>query len=121
VPQVGGEALDGHDLLVGGPPHGGDARPDGLAVEVDGAGAAQGHAATELGAGQAQRFAEDPEQRRVVRDVHGAVFAIHAEVDHGGGLPISGARPNAATLPIEGEEEVRYGKILCRAAAEARP
>ena len=36
--------------------HGRDARPDRLAVEVDGAGAAQGHAAAELGAGEARAF-----------------------------------------------------------------
>jgi hypothetical protein len=120
VPQVGGQALDGHHLLARGPPHGGDARPDGLGVEVDGAGAAQGHAAAELGAGEAQGFAEDPEQRRVAGDVHRAVLAIDVEVDHACYLPRSAASWNGATLPIKGAGEGNYRRIVWRALAAAK-
>ena len=41
----------------------------GDAVDVDGAGAAQRHAAAELGAGHAQHVAQHPEERRVAVDI----------------------------------------------------
>jgi hypothetical protein len=64
---------------------------------VDGAGAALGHAATELGAGEAQGFADDPQERRIARDIHRAVLAIDVEVDLDCGLQMSGAFQNEAT------------------------
>ena len=47
-----------------------DARPDGLAVDDDGAGAALAEAAAELRAAQLEIVAEDVEQRRGGIDVH---------------------------------------------------
>ena len=41
----------------------------GLAVDMHGAGAAQGHAAAELGAGHAEHVAQHPQQRRVAVDI----------------------------------------------------
>src|SRR4029077_5208350 len=87
VPQIGGQALDRHHLRARGTPHRRDTRTNGLAVEVDGAGTAQGHAASELGAGEAQRFAEDPEQRRVGGDVHRVVPTVDIEGNHACALP----------------------------------
>ena len=53
-----------------------------LAVEVHGAGAAQGHAAAELGAGEAQRVAQHPQQRRFRIDVDLHGLAVDVELDH---------------------------------------
>lgn len=55
-----GDPLDGGDGLVGDVGDGGDARPDGFTIEVDGAGAAQAQAATEFSAGQTSLFANNP-------------------------------------------------------------
>ena len=48
----------------------------GVAIDVDGAGAAQRHAAAELGAGHAQRVAQDPQQRHFGNRVDGLRFAV---------------------------------------------
>src|SRR5712691_8518786 len=48
-----------------------DAGARGLAVDVDGAGSAERHAAPKLRPGHVQRIAEHPEQRHVRADVHG--------------------------------------------------
>src|SRR5215467_11783841 len=63
---VGLDSLDGHDLRVG---HRGDRRgagAHGLAVDVHGARAAEGHAAAELGARHPKLVAQRPQQRGVV-------------------------------------------------------
>ena len=51
----------------------------GCAVDVHGAGAAQRHAAAELGAGEAQLVAQRPQQRGVVGEVD--VVAPAVDVD----------------------------------------
>ena len=76
VAAVGGEAFDGGDGLAGDVRNRRDAGADRLAVEVDGAGAAERHAAAELGAGHAQRVAQDPQQRHRRRDVHRLRFPV---------------------------------------------
>ena len=58
-----------------------DAGAHRLAVDVDRAGAAQRHAAAELGAGQAQRVAQDPEQRHRGNGVHGLRLAVQSELN----------------------------------------
>ena len=45
---------------------------------MNGAGAAQRHAATELRAGQAQHVAQNPEQRRVAVRVNGVLLPVDA-------------------------------------------
>ena len=52
----------------------------GLPFEMDRAGAAQRHAATELRAGHAQHIAQHPEERRVVVDID----AVRLPVDSDG-------------------------------------
>src|SRR6185312_5815648 len=66
-----GQPFDGGHRTAGG---GGDrrlARADRPAVQMHGAGAALSHAATELGARQADRIAEDPEERGIGGDSYG--------------------------------------------------
>ncbi len=59
------------------------ARAHRLAVEVHRAGAALRDAAAELGAGQADDVAQDPEQRHVLGGVEGMGLAVDVEIDHG--------------------------------------
>src|SRR6266545_4707480 len=56
-----------------------DAGPNGLAVEMDGAGPAQRDAATEFRAGECETVTEDPEQGRVGRNFNSPASAIHQE------------------------------------------
>src|SRR2546422_523788 len=60
----GVEPFDRRDLLAGGLGDGRLARPRRRSVEVDGARAALGDPAAELGAGQLQPLADDPQERR---------------------------------------------------------
>src|SRR5258705_7028341 len=78
----GAEALDGRDLLAHGQRGGRAARAHRLAVDVHGAGAAEGHPASELGAGQAESVAQDPEQRRGRVGVDTSRLAVDIESDH---------------------------------------
>ena len=66
---VRGEAFDRRDRGALDRRHGHAARPLGLAVDVHGARPAIADAAPEFRAGQPQRFADRPEQRRVRIDV----------------------------------------------------
>ena len=59
-----------------------DARPHGLPVQVDGAGAAQRHPAPELGAGQRELVAQVPQQRRGRIAVKRAIRAIDTQSNH---------------------------------------
>ena len=63
-----------------------DARTHRLAIEVDRAGAALRHAAAELGSREAKRLAHHPQERRVGRDVHRAILAVHSQIHHGTNL-----------------------------------
>ena len=56
-----------------------DAGAQRRAVEVHGAGAALGHAAAELGAGEAEQVAQHPEQRHVGRRVDFALGAVDGQ------------------------------------------
>jgi hypothetical protein len=49
---------------------------------VHGAGTALAQPAPELRAGEAEVFAQDPEQRHVAADVEVVAFAIHVEANH---------------------------------------
>jgi hypothetical protein len=59
-----------------------------LAVDMHGAGAAQGHAATKFGAGQAQYIPQHPEQRHIGRNINGNCPAIDAELKRHGIPPL---------------------------------
>src|SRR5262249_3086523 len=76
------DGLDGGDRLA---PHGGErrqARPHRLAVEVDGAGAAERHAAPELGAGEPQLVPQRPQQGCVRGEVEIVALAVDGDRDH---------------------------------------
>src|ERR1700757_4244573 len=79
----GAEIFDGADFGPGRALHGGDAGTDRLAVLVDGAGSTEGHAAAELGAGEAEDVAEVPEEGHRGFAVEGTLNAVDLELDHG--------------------------------------
>src|SRR5205823_12863261 len=78
----GAEALDGGDRLALDRADGQHAGANRLAVEVNGAGAALGHAAAELGAGHAEHVAQHPEQRHLGWSVDLVIDAVDYESDH---------------------------------------
>jgi len=67
------QAFDGSDLLALHRRHGRDARARRLTVDVHGTGAAQRHAAAELGAGELQMIADGPQERHLRIDIQLAV------------------------------------------------
>ena len=76
------EALDGGHRLVADGADRDLAGAHRLALEVHGAGAAQRHAAAEFGAREAQRVAQDPEQRGFRIDIDFDRVAIDVELGH---------------------------------------
>src|SRR5271170_2350469 len=74
------------------------ARAHRLTVEMDGAGAALGDAATKLGAGHAEHIAKHPQERRVGGHVDGARLAVNIQRNHGVRLPSDSQTP--PTLPL---------------------
>jgi hypothetical protein len=60
VAAVGGETLDGGDIFASHTRDRGDAGARGFAVDVHGAGSAEGHAAAEFRAGHIESVAKDP-------------------------------------------------------------
>src|SRR6185437_5754185 len=94
VEAVGGEAFNGGDVfaLKAGDLYGAGAHRG--SVDVDGAGAADGHAAAELGAGEAEGVAQNPEERCFGIDVNGLRFAVEVEGDvwHGVDSAFQGIR-----------------------------
>ena len=79
---LGAEAFDGGDLLADGVADRGLAGSYGFAVDVNRAGAAQAGAAAEFRAGHLQLFADDPEQRRIVRRLDGHIPSVDIEIRH---------------------------------------
>jgi hypothetical protein len=77
-----GQALDGHHLLAHRRDGGVQAGAHRLAVDVHGAGAALRHAAAVFGAGQADPFADRPEQRGIVGHVDVVRGAVNVESGH---------------------------------------
>ncbi|GGO79063.1 hypothetical protein GCM10011348_12430 [Marinobacterium nitratireducens] len=57
-----------------------------MTIDVDGAGAALGQAATELGAGQLDVVANGPQQRCIGRHIDRVIDTVHLECDGHGGL-----------------------------------
>jgi hypothetical protein len=74
------DRLDRRDLRGANAVDIGDAGTGGDAIDMHGAGAAQRHAAAELGAGHAQHVAQHPEERRVA--VH--IYALCVPIDFNG-------------------------------------
>ena len=73
-----------------------------MAVQMDGAGAALGHAAAEFGSRQAERVAQHPEKRRVGR--HGNVVFLSVDLQLHGGLRSDGGRGRIVSRLVRGEE-----------------
>src|SRR5207244_284558 len=84
VRAVLGEAFDRSHPFAGDGGHGQHAGACRDAVQVDGAGAALGDAAAELGAGEPERVTQHPEERRVGGDVDR--FALPLTVKLIGGM-----------------------------------
>src|SRR5262249_50126071 len=83
VRGVGGQALDGDDLV--GRLHIPDADRAGahdLAVDMDGAGAALRNTATVLGTGETDLLADDPQKRGVRLHLHVTRLPIDVESCH---------------------------------------
>src|SRR3984893_6613917 len=111
---IGRQTLDGGYALRADGIHARDARADWLPIQVHGARTAQGHTAAELGAGQAQRVAQHPQQRRVGIDIHCGVLAVDAEPDHC--TPCTGAS-REMSAPLELARARRAAALTIRPAA----
>ena len=61
--KIGREAFDGRNVFAFDSGEWSDTRADGFAFEMDGAGAAKRHAASEFGSSETERIANDPEKR----------------------------------------------------------
>src|SRR5216110_2511642 len=83
VRAVLGQAFDRGHALAGDRGHGQHAGARRDAVQVDGAGAALGDAAAELGAGEAEGVAQHPQERRVGGDGDRLALAVDGESDCG--------------------------------------
>src|SRR6266566_3885837 len=83
VRAVLGEAFDRGHPFGGDGGHGQYAGARRDAVQVDGAGAALGDAAAELGAGETEGVTQHPEERRVGGDVDRFALAVDGEADRG--------------------------------------
>jgi hypothetical protein len=79
---VGGEALDGGDLLADRFADRERAGADRGAIDVNRAGAALGDAATVLRAGEADLFPDRPQQWRARVYVDVIAFTVDGETDH---------------------------------------
>src|SRR5205823_12935372 len=77
---VAGKTFDSRDGLSRNHRNRQRARACRLSVDMDGARAAQRHAATELRTGQAERIAQDPEQRHLRYDIDTLSFAVQSEL-----------------------------------------
>src|SRR3989441_3249913 len=83
VRAVLGQAFDRRDALAGHGRHRQHTGAGSDAVQVDGAGAALGDAAAELGTGETEGVTQHPEERRVGRDVDRFAFTVDGETDGG--------------------------------------
>src|SRR5215470_6986753 len=87
-----------------------DAGPDGEAVDVHGTGAAERHAAAELGAGHAEHVAHDPEERRVAVDIDAVRAAVDFDVEgHGVFSFFPDERGRPGSDQIDGDVDVAAG------------
>src|SRR5690242_8586636 len=76
---IGGKPFDRGDVLSSYGRDLRDAGPGRLAVDMDGAGATQRHAAAELGAGHPQVIAQNPQQGHLRNDVDGLRFSVQSK------------------------------------------
>jgi hypothetical protein len=79
---LGAQAFDGGDLLAGDIAQRGLARAHRLAVDMNGACAAKTRAAAEFRPCHLKLFADNPEQRRIIRRVDGHIPPVNAYRRH---------------------------------------
>src|ERR1700741_1574388 len=79
---LGGQTFDGGDLLADDIADSRLAGAHRLAIDVNRACTAQPRAAAELGAGHLQLLADGPQQRRIVRRLHGQIPSVDVESNH---------------------------------------
>jgi hypothetical protein len=77
-----GNPFYGGDLFSLGVPRGENTGPLGLAVHVDGAGAAQPDAAAEFGSAQLQVLPDHPEQGNIRGDIRFVLLSVDFQRDH---------------------------------------
>src|SRR5205807_6074652 len=82
ITEIGRETFDCGDLLAGGVRNTLHTRADRLSVQVNCAGAAESHTTAVLSSGQAQRFAQHPEQRRARVGIDREFFAVDSKSNH---------------------------------------
>ena len=83
----GGNSFNCGDFLSGDAADLSDAGASGFSIDVNGAGAAERHAAAEFSAGHTERVAEYPEQGHFGTDVDRLGFSVQGEGD-GHGAPL---------------------------------
>ena len=95
------QRFDGGDLLRADGADGDLAGARGDAVDVHGAGAALGDAAAIFGAGQADRVADDPEQRRVGFNVDVVGLSVDGKGNHTVLPRLNGAHPHMGSVAVQ--------------------
>ena len=100
------DAFDGGDFLAGERRDRRDARTHRHAVDMHGAGAALGHAAAELGAGQADQVAQHPEQRHVAGRIDFMLPPVDVEFHR---TPRSVGRGSCARYSAQVKKSIRCG------------
>src|ERR1700674_5068670 len=81
VQPVGSQPFNRCDALARDLRHWRGTRTNRIAIDVDGAGAAQSRAASEFGSGKFESVAKNPEERRLRRDADSLFTAVDAECD----------------------------------------
>ena len=100
------QPFDRRDRFSGDLMHGGRARPDCFAVDVDGAGAAKADAAAEFRACELQLVTQVPQQRHVRAAVERAVLSVHFELNHR--LPSRRVSINAG---LRGSKDSKFANV----------
>ena len=88
--SVRAQAFDCGHVLIGDLRDRGRARADRIALDMNGACAAESGAAAELGAGKLKRVAQNPEQRCFGGDGDLLLTTVNAECDVSHGCPVLG-------------------------------
>src|SRR4051812_14248279 len=122
MPALGIETLDGRNG-VGNVADRRDASAHGLPTDMDGTSTARGDAAAEFSAGQSDHVADDPEQRRIGRNIHLMPLSIHGECNRHGASPFcySSCPEQKVSVPVSGSFKSTRGYRHCLAVPAAPP
>ena len=91
------QAFDGSYFLARHGGNGSNTRTRGFAADVNGTGAAERHATTELGTGHVEGIAQDPQQWHRGIDVDGLGFSVKGEANGHKSLPRAGVAESHAS------------------------